>query len=190
MSITGKEVIKAIRDLFKEAGLCTLESDIKRIHEEMIKDSPPPYDTRKEANQTTTSIENEMYMAKFYGLQELLEDKKRKLKLKTHIPLSFIRDIINDEDVKCPNMVKALVITFLNLQNGSNKKESMTILKGSLANTFIVFYGMSKNAAGSEADIKAKEYFDRDESPKNFNAKRPGHKTAIYTDFGNILKLP
>lgn len=185
--MTTKEVKKAIRNLYKEAGLSAIKNDIKKIEKEILKDSPPVLDTRKTFNQTVTSIEAEIHMAKFYGLQELLKDKQRKLGLDLHIPKDFIDEIIKDESIEYPETVKALVITYLEIQNGANRTKALKRLKSTLS--IIIEARQNKTKRETEEAVKAISfaYFeDQADSFKN-RAKKPSK--PIYTDYGYLFNL-
>ena len=188
--MTRKEVMSAIDDLLEEAGITTLENDMELIRKEIEQLDHYGYSTieHKPFNKISVPIEKEIRDAKFNALLELMKEKKRKLELDMHIEPKFIQYLEDEPNIKYPETVKALTITYLNMQNGADEKKTMTIIKGSLANIFINLHSMSKRKAGEEATSLTDKIFPY--FVTNFNAKRIGRNTAVYTDFGYILKLP
>lgn len=174
-----EETMEAIEALKQEAGLNTLEEDMEQIEGEM----------QTLANELLKTW-NEISAAKYDGLKALLEDKERKKHLNLDLSPSFIMGMVKDEQIKYPIMVKALVITYLRIQNGTNKKKAMAALKGSLANAFIELHGISKTKAGKYAAEMADIHINPKAATTPFNAKRKGDKKVLKTDFGFILKLP
>jgi hypothetical protein len=182
-----KEVIEAIREVFKEAGLDSLEKDIKIIHERMINNPVAVYDAKKTWNQTATNIENEVQVAIHDGLIELLEDKYRKQRLDTSIPLSFIREISKDKNIRNVSMIKAIIIIFFEIKNGTNRTKALKRLKSTLSIVLEKSYSKSKRDSEEIAKAISFAYFeDKTDSFKNRSGKPP---SPVYTDFGYIFKL-
>jgi len=181
------EIIGIVNDVLEEAGLLSLDYDIKLIEEEIKSLIPKGVFINSGLN--ISRIENEIRLSKTKGLHLLKEDKERKKHLNIDIG-DMIEYMAGDDDIEYPISVKAIVITYLNIQNGANEKKAITALKGSLSNTFIGLHGMSLKKAGEFASETADRYFYRDTNTEPFNARKGGQNKIIDTDFGYILKLP
>ena len=184
-------VIRAIREYLEHRHLPSMdriENDIetvKRIIESKIR----KYDS------ASTTLGQRIVKAELYGVEQLLSELKTNLATKNLIdlPLSLIRDIISDNDINTPSMVKLIIKTYLNLQIEENKRKRREILVGfRLAASKDLFRcpqgrgGMSLQDTDRRATTITDFYFKTEGETSN-SRKYKGEK-FFYFSFGGYIK--
>jgi hypothetical protein len=206
-----KEVIAAIRSLYEDELLNPKkkQEELDKIDKELdhLKEKAASIflGVREETEETIEgkgtitsirllgagTIEHNIEWAKIDGLRKLREQTENKGKGKIKLPLSLIRDISYDEDIKYAGVVQNIVTAYLAIQNKEDKKTVLNILKSSLASIFIDV-GESKRVAADKAANLINLHFLLEEKGdiKPPNTRKKGDRHGIDTGFGHLTKLP